>query len=149
MNLKSTFRTNYDKYAEIDLCSIIREKEDLLCKLILKQMVGLEVFKLSKNINFSSLLYHLQKKKIHLTRRYYLITKAALLTNFPLDYNRSITHLRKVSQLHIVQTCSVTHTRKAISLDFLRFQYLADATPAPPSTNLNKTKYRALGLSLR
>ena len=63
MNLKSTFRTNYDKYAEIDLCSIIREKEDLLCKLILKQMVGLEVFKLSKNINFSSLLYHLQKKK--------------------------------------------------------------------------------------
>ena len=38
-------------------------KEDLLCKLILKQMVVLEVFKLSKNINFSSLLYHLQKKK--------------------------------------------------------------------------------------
>ena len=63
MNLESTFRTNYDKYAEIDLCNIIREKEDLLCKLILKQMVVLEVFKLSKNINFSSLLYHLQKKK--------------------------------------------------------------------------------------
>ena len=58
------FRTNYDKYAEIDLCNIIREKEDLLCKIILKQMVVLEVFKLSKNINFSSLLYHLQKKKI-------------------------------------------------------------------------------------
>ena len=85
------FRTNYDKYAEIDLCNIIREKEDLLCKLILKQMVVLEVFKLSKNINFSSLLYHLQKKKkFHLTRKYYLITEPALLTNFPLDYNRSI-----------------------------------------------------------
>ena len=87
------FRTNYDKYAEIDLYNIIREKEDLLCKLILKQMVILEVFKLlKKKINFSSLLYHLQKKKkkIHVTRKYYLITEAGLLTNFPLDYNRSI-----------------------------------------------------------
>ena len=48
MNLEFMFRTNYDKYAEIDLYNIIREKEDLLCKLILKQMVILEVFKLLK-----------------------------------------------------------------------------------------------------
>ena len=48
MNLEFMFSTNYDKYAEIDLYNIIREKEDLLCKLILKQMVILEVFKLLK-----------------------------------------------------------------------------------------------------
>lgn len=66
-------------------------------KLILKQMVGLEVFKLSKKYKlFQSFISF--TKKIHLTRRYYLITEAALLINFPLDYNRSITHLRKVSQ---------------------------------------------------
>ena len=50
MNLEFMFRTNYEKYAEIDLCNITREKEDLLCKLILKQMVILEVFKLFKKM---------------------------------------------------------------------------------------------------